>query len=808
MKIRNIDCLVIGFNDMDFPDYVKMVRSMGEESGAFRDLNYYFVEYDGRPHRSMDLLNRFHFQDRRGKYSPFHNADFIWPVVMYLCTYLARRDLTFDYVNLFHFEKDELREKLLGNDIATVAITTTLYVSPQPILEILSFVRKHNRTAKIIIGGPYIMNQVGMSDDSTIQNIFKYIDADFYVISPEGEHALVGIIEAVKSGSGFDAIENIAYREGAGYKITPVSAEANPLEENMIDYGLFPKEEIGEFVSLRTSKSCPFACAFCGFPERGGKYTYLGVDLIERQLDAIRDIGSVTTLTFIDDTFNVPKERFKGILRMMIRNGYDFKWNCQYRCDHGDAEVIELMRKAGCEGVFLGIESGSDELLRSMNKTARRKDYLRAVPMLRDAGISTHANLIVGFPPETYGSVRETIRLIEETKPDFVRAQLWYCDPVTPIWKRKDEYGLEGSAFEWAHNTMDSRGACDLIDEMFLSIGDSVWLPQNGFEQWSTFYLQRKGMAPERIRAFLKCFNAIVKDKLVYSDRRDIDPALLDGLVKSSRFDDHIQPDMRPVDIRSGAGFTASERFWVEELGGGSPPPVTGALGGNPGKRDYSGESRISMEFEIEKSVHEDLKRRYKPAPPVVYAAAFSVLISRLSAVEDTAMVSDIDDMGTFPLRLYPSWNSSFGEFVREADLRIVSAARHRRYGFYILSRSPLIPAESRPPFDVGYLYCGKSGKGMEGGMREIFELYPSLDRGVNLILGIFHRDGGPGARFSYRRDCFEPETINMLAGLYISLLEDIARNRDVLIGEIGLDGERDRRGSAESIDTDEDFNF
>ena len=98
---------------------------------------------------------------------------------------------------------------------------------------------------------------------------------------------------------------------------------------------------------------------------------------MEQELNAIREIGTVTTLTFIDDMFNVPKARFKEMLRMMIDNQYGFKWNCFYRSDHGDEEAIELMGKAGCEGVFLGVESGSDAMLEKMNKTARREKTMK-----------------------------------------------------------------------------------------------------------------------------------------------------------------------------------------------------------------------------------------------------------------------------------------------------------------------------------------------------------------------------------------------------------------------------------------------
>jgi len=444
------DCLIIGFNDANFDDYVEMVKSMGTDGGAYRDLRLAFVNYENKPVRSMDLLNRFYNPGESVPRRTFHNADFLWPVVTYLGSYLHSRGLTFDYVNLFHLEKEKLIEKLCADDILSIAITTTLYVTPQPILEIISTIRRYNTTAKIIVGGPYLANQHKMLDSLSLKRLFSYIGADFYVISSEGEAALANLINALKSQSSLDAVDNLAYKTGKKYVTTNLSTESNDLADNMVDYRLFSKADFGEFVTLRTAKSCPFTCAFCGFPERAGKYKYMSVDEVKRELDAIREIGGITTLTFIDDTFNVPKGRFKELLRLMIKEDYGFKWNCFYRCDFGDEEAIELMGKAGCEGVFLGVESGSDRLLQGMNKSARRHDYMKAVPLLKDAGISTYASLIIGFPGETLDTVQETIDFLEEAKPDFFRAQLWYADPITPVWNDRHKYGINGSAFSWS----------------------------------------------------------------------------------------------------------------------------------------------------------------------------------------------------------------------------------------------------------------------------------------------------------------------------------------------------------------------
>jgi anaerobic magnesium-protoporphyrin IX monomethyl ester cyclase len=564
---RNImtDCLLIGFNDTDFSDYVQMTKSMGTDSGAYRDLNLAFVEANGQTLRSMDVLNKFYFEGRPEHSRQFSNVDFLWPVITYLGTYLDRRGHSFDYVNLFHLQKDELRYKLEHDSIRTVAITTTLYVSPLPILEIIEFVRACNDTVKIIVGGPFVMSQAAGLDSESLQHLFEYMGADLYVISQDGEATLARVLDALKAGDELSRIPNLACKQGKHYVRTTTVAESNPLEENMINYGLFPQKDFGEFVTLRTAKSCPFSCSFCAFPQHAGAYKYLSVGLVEKELNAICDIGSVSTLTFIDDTFNVPKGRFKELLRMMIGNRYGFKWNSFYRSDHGDAETIELMGKAGCEGVFLGIESGSDAMLEKMNKSARKKDYLHAIPRLREAGVASHANFIVGFPGETYESVEESIELIESARPDFFRAQLWYCDPITPVWQKRDALGIRGSAFNWSHNTMDFSMASRLVERMFLIVQESTWMPQSGFEQWSTFYLQRKGMDLPRIKNFLHCFNAAIKEKLLYPERKEVGAGLMAAMRSAARFDEEAPSQFPCVEALCRDAAAVARVSWIPE---------------------------------------------------------------------------------------------------------------------------------------------------------------------------------------------------------------------------------------------------
>lgn len=105
---------------------------------------------------------------------------------------------------------------------------------------------------------------------------------------------------------------------------------------------------------------------------------------------------------------------------------------------------------------------------------------------------------------------------------------------------------------------MDYQTACGLVEDMFVNVKGSVWLQQHGFEQWSCFYLQRKGMTLDQIKHFLRCFNAIVKEKLINPENREISPSLLEDLRASAQFDDGPKPIDRPIntiDVYSSEAF-------------------------------------------------------------------------------------------------------------------------------------------------------------------------------------------------------------------------------------------------------------
>jgi anaerobic magnesium-protoporphyrin IX monomethyl ester cyclase len=533
---KNIDCLFIGHNEMDFEEYERSISKMGYNSGAYRDLNLNFIRYKNKPRTLPEIFNLFYFNNggvhSRESINPLRMGETFSAAISYLGSYLHRRGFTFDLVNAFQYEKAELAEKLTSQHVLAVAIITTYYVFALPIFEIVEFVKKHNPDTKIIIGGPFIFSQYRTQAPTVYECLFESINADFYVISHQGEATLVKLLHAIKSDFSYESIENIYYKTGKGYQSTQVVREDNQLSAERVNWSLF-SGKVGEYVDVRTVISCPFSCAFCGSPEHSGKYQTLSDREIESELNQLVEIESLKGLSFIDDTFNVPAQRFKNILRMMKKNNYQFEWISNLRCQFADREMVELMKECGCQGVFLGIESGNDQILKNMNKAASVEKYLNGISLLKEYGILTFGSFILGFPGETCDTVQDTLRFIEESGLDFFRPHLFYFEPITPIWKERVKYDLKGESFEWIHRTMDSKTAADLIDKIFLSVKNTIWVPQYNFDFDHLWRLRHRGMSLEQIKEFLNAFNNAIREKLVNPSQEAISPEAIQRIKKA-----------------------------------------------------------------------------------------------------------------------------------------------------------------------------------------------------------------------------------------------------------------------------------
>lgn len=281
-------------------------------------------------------------------------------------------------------------------------------------LRLAALAKKVDPTCLTIFGGPHATHAF-----ESILVKYREVDA---VILGEGEETFLDLARAVKRGDrSLTGIVGLAYRKGAKVlyaKRPPVAdLDALPLPAlHMNDaWGCDVRRQL-EFII--TSRGCPAACRFCSSPRFWGKsLRFRSPRAMVDEIRAIRDRYGLIYFSLRDDTFTVRKDRVIDFCRLLLEEKVHILWNCQSRVNAVDEEMLIWMRRAGCECVQYGVESGSEKILAYLGKQITPEQVRRAAKATRRAGISLSIYLISGVPGETDDDLQATLTLINDILP-------------------------------------------------------------------------------------------------------------------------------------------------------------------------------------------------------------------------------------------------------------------------------------------------------------------------------------------------------------------------------------------------------
>jgi radical SAM superfamily enzyme YgiQ (UPF0313 family) len=163
------------------------------------------------------------------------------------------------------------------------------------------------------------------------------------------------------------------------------------------------------WVPVQSRRGCPLDCTFCstsiieGRGIRSRSPTY-----VVKWLTKLSETGC-RNFNFVDNTFNLPPTYAKDLCHQVIQAELDLNLWCIIYPKWIDTELVELMRQAGCRQISFGFESGSDRMLRSLNKQFNRQEVSAVSKMFAEAGIERMGFLLLGGPGETQDSVEESL---------------------------------------------------------------------------------------------------------------------------------------------------------------------------------------------------------------------------------------------------------------------------------------------------------------------------------------------------------------------------------------------------------------
>ena len=290
----------------------------------------------------------------------------------------------------------------------------------------------------------------------TPDEIFQNASVDV-VIRGEPEFTVRDLARRVAAGQGFAGVAGTSWRSDGGDVVhEPERDKIKDLDElpiparHLLDNQAyrFPGIE-GAITTVKSSRGCPLNCSFCGYTlAQGLRFRFRSPEHVLGELEDLYKNHGIRHVVFRDPIFSTRRDRVLDICNGMIERGLEIEWQCETAVKVLDRELLEVMAKAGCRHISLGVESGNDEIQRK-HCGAKLLDHAQAKEVFdacRDYGIETRAFCMIGFPEETEAMAEETLRLVEHLDPDQVQFCAVTAYPGTPLY----EMLSDGRDFDYA----------------------------------------------------------------------------------------------------------------------------------------------------------------------------------------------------------------------------------------------------------------------------------------------------------------------------------------------------------------------
>jgi radical SAM superfamily enzyme YgiQ (UPF0313 family) len=332
-----------------------------------------------------------------------------------------------------------------------------------PVKEVVAVCRSLSK-ATIVLGG------AGYSIFP--ESALSFLGADMG-IQGEGEVIFPDLIERMERGADLSGLSGL-YLPGQGLECKRLFAknlDTLPLPDT--DLWSFPSLRERLWMPVQTRRGCPLSCSYCSTGMIEGQILRRhSPEAIVQWIACWRKAG-VHQFYFVDNTFNLPPAYARGICRKLIDHGLKIRWVCIPYPKHMDKELLGLMAKAGCEGVSLGFESGSERILKNMNKRFAPEEVRQISEMFSDQGIRQMGFLLLGSPGETRESVEESLIFADSLKLDTLKITVGVrIYPHTSLAKMAIEEGVISS-----HDDL-------LLPRFYLAKGLEDWLPET-LKKWA-----------------------------------------------------------------------------------------------------------------------------------------------------------------------------------------------------------------------------------------------------------------------------------------------------------------------------------
>ncbi len=343
-----------------------------------------------------------------------------------------------------------------------VALTSKTLGWPA-VIEIAQMVRKAAPNAVVVVGGPHMSIYARES--------LTWPCFDIAVVG-DGEETFLEICDRVEQGSDLkdmrDILGTAVRTDDAIIQNPPRPLPRDINKYPMTAWDLLPVSDyhvmtlLKPFATMVTTRGCPWHCGYCS-QVYSEKLRFRSVELVVDEMEYLEKTYGIREIVFFDETFTIGKKRMRHFSEEVQRRGLNVKFNIRARVDTVDREVVRSLKKAGLRSIHMGVEAGTNRVLKIMNKQITREQTEEAYRICREEGVDTRGYFMVGYYDATHEDVEDMIKFASGLGLDWASFSVATALPATDLYRIAQERGYVDGDF-WKQYTIDGGGVIPQLE--------------------------------------------------------------------------------------------------------------------------------------------------------------------------------------------------------------------------------------------------------------------------------------------------------------------------------------------------------
>lgn len=269
----------------------------------------------------------------------------------------------------------------------------------------------------------------------------------------EPEETIIELVDCLNRAGDIRAVNGIAFYDRKEDKIIIIEQRAfiedldslPPIDFRLLKFNKYrvfsahvPTWRKLRWGFLLTSRGCAYKCIYCSPTLRqsyGANMRANSPEMVVRMMERLISDYKVNAIAFQDDNFSFDKKRTIEICRIIIERRLDIYWVIQARADCLDKETLEWLKRAGCCCIAVGVEAGSERVLKLLKKGQTKAIIRSSFKQIKEAGISGIGFFMIGNPNETHAEIMETFELANELRPQMIQVAFFTPYPGSSFYE-------------------------------------------------------------------------------------------------------------------------------------------------------------------------------------------------------------------------------------------------------------------------------------------------------------------------------------------------------------------------------------